>query len=409
MNCHDVIIIGGGPGGLAAGIYAARAKLSTLIIEKGRFGGQAASTEEMENYPGFFQGTTGPQLAARMEEHARHFGCGFCKDEVVDLELDGWEKAVITKKGRYTAKAVIIAAGAEPRTLGIPGETEFRGRGVSYCATCDADFYEDLAVVVVGNGDAAIEEAIYLTRFAAKVTIVVVHDPGVLDATKVIQERALANEKIHWVWNSVLVEVKGEGVVQSVALKNLKTGAISDLETDGVFIFVGTVPKTEFMRGKVALDGRGYILANEQMETSLAGVYAVGDVRQKYLRQVVTAAADGAVAAVAAEKYLEEEENFRREVLERPGVVAVLFWSPFHEESLAALPLIEDYALEKGDRLDLVKVDTYRNQRVARRYNVAEMPALLLFKGGKILARISGAFTREDLDSLANTSQGGEG
>ena len=180
MSSYDVIIIGGGPGGLAAGIYAARAKLSTLIIEKSRVGGQAATTEEMENYPGFFQGTTGPQLTQAMYEHARHFGCQFCKDEVVDLELEGWEKVIVTKQGRYTAKAVIIATGAEPRTLGVKGEAELKGKGVSYCATCDADFFEDLEVVVVGNGDAAIEEAIYLTRFAAKVTIVVIHDEGVL-------------------------------------------------------------------------------------------------------------------------------------------------------------------------------------------------------------------------------------
>ena len=160
MSSYDVIIIGGGPGGLAAGIYAARAKLSTLIIEKSRVGGQAATTEEMENYPGFFQGTTGPQLTQAMYEHARHFGCQFCKDEVVDLELEGWEKVIVTKQGRYTAKAVIIATGAEPRTLGVKGEAELKGKGVSYCATCDADFFEDLEVVVVGNGDAAIEKAI---------------------------------------------------------------------------------------------------------------------------------------------------------------------------------------------------------------------------------------------------------
>lgn len=403
MNAYDIIIIGGGPGGLAAGIYAARAKLKTLIIEKGPFGGQAASTEEMENYPGFFRGTTGPQLAQQMHEHAQHFGCEFCKDEAVSLGLEGTEKTVTTKKNRYRAKALILALGAEPRSLGVPGEAEFKGKGVSYCATCDADFYEGLEVVVVGNGDAAIEEAIYLTRFAAKVTIIVIHDEGVLDATKVIQERALANEKIHWLWNSVLAEIKGEGVVEAVSVKNLKSGDLADLRTDGVFIFVGTVPKTEFLQGKIHLDEKGYIAASERMETSAEGVYAVGDVRQKYLRQVVTAAADGAIAAVAAEKYLQEEENFRREVLERPGVTAVFFWSPFQEESLAALPLVEDFARRHAAALSLVKIDTYRNQRVARRCGVAEMPALLLFKSGEILARISGSFARQDLENLVKS------
>lgn len=400
MSSYDVIIIGGGPGGLAAGIYAARAKLSTLIIEKSRVGGQAATTEEMENYPGFFQGTTGPQLTQAMYEHARHFGCQFCKDEVVDLELEGWEKVIVTKQGRYTAKAVIIATGAEPRTLGVKGEAELKGKGVSYCATCDADFFEDLEVVVVGNGDAAIEEAIYLTRFAAKVTIVVIHDEGVLDATKIIQERAFANEKIHFVWNSVLEEIKGDGIVQAVVIKNLKTGAVTELATDGVFIFVGTVPRTEFLRGKLDLDERGYIPTTELMETSVDGVYAVGDVRQKFLRQVVTAAADGAIAAVAAEKYIHEEENFRKEVLEKTKPVALMFWSPFHKESLAAVPVVEEVAAANAAKLDLVKIDTYRNQRIARRYGVEEMPALLLVKGGEVAGAVTGPMSRDSLEDL---------
>lgn len=399
MSAFDIIIIGGGPGGLAAGIYASRSKLNTLVIEKGRVGGQAATTEEMENYPGFFQGTTGPQLTQQMHAHAQHFGCQFCKDEVIDLDLDGWEKVVVTKKARYTAKAVIISTGAEPRALGVKGENELKGKGVSYCATCDADFYEDLDVVVVGNGDAAIEEAIYLTRFAAKVTIVVIHDEGILDATMVIQERAFANDKIHWVWNSVLDEIRGDGIVESVAVKNLKTGEVTDLETNGVFIFVGTVPRTDYLRGKIELDDRGYIPASDLMETSVDGVYAVGDVRQKFLRQVVTAAADGAIAAVAAEKYLHEEESFRQAVLERKEPVAIMFWSPFHEASLAAVPLVEEFAAA-NPQLELVKIDTYRNQRIARRFDVSEMPALLLVNGGEVMGRVVGQLSRQALDKL---------
>lgn len=400
MLAYDVIIIGGGPGGLAAGIYASRAKLKVLLIEKSRFGGQAATTEEMENYPGFFQGTTGPQLTRLMQEHAQHFGCQFLKDEVISLELEGWEKSVVTKKGSYTAPAVIIATGAEPRVLGVKGEEALKGKGVSYCATCDADFFEDLEVVVIGNGDAAIEEAIYLTKFAAKVTIVVIHDEGVLDATKVIQERAFANEKIHWLWNSVVEEIKGDGLVQSVVVKDLKTGKLADYETDGVFIFIGTVPHTEFLRGKLALDGKGYIPAGNEMETEISGVYAVGDVRQKYLRQVVTAAADGAIAAVAAEKYLHEEEYFRQEVIIKPGPVAVLFWSPFDETSLSALPQVEDAVANCGGGLELVKVDTYRNQRLSRRYSIESLPSLLFFQGGQVVHRLVGIPTREELEKI---------
>lgn len=400
MANYDLIIIGGGPGGLSAGIYASRSKLKTLVIEKGKPGGQAATTEEMENYPGFFDGTTGPQLTEQMYKHAQHFGCQFEKGEVVDLDLEGPEKTVVTKKNSYTAKAVIVCTGAEPRTLGIKGEAEFKGKGVSYCATCDADFYEDLDVVVVGNGDAAIEEAIFLTRFAAKVSIIVIHDQGVLDATKVIQERAFRNEKIEFIWNSVLEEIAGDGIVESVAIKNIKTGSISQLETNGVFIFVGTVPRTEFLKGKIDLDERGYISANELMETSLDGVYAVGDVRQKYLRQVVTAASDGAIAAVAAEKYIHEEENFRREVIQRTKSAAVMFWSPFHQASLDLVPLVEEFAGAHGSKLDLVKIDTYRNQRIARRYGVEEMPAVLLFRNGEVAGRLSGHLTRELLEEL---------
>lgn len=404
MN-HDIIIIGGGPGGLAAGIYAARAKLNVLVIEKGRFGGQAASTEEMENYPGFFRGTTGPQLTKQMHEHAEYFGCKFSREEVTAVELEGWQKLITTKKTSYKAPAVILATGAEPRALGIKGEAELKGKGVSYCATCDADFFEDLEVVVIGNGDAAIEEAIYLTKFAAKVTIVVVHDEGVLDATKVIQERALANPKIHWLWNSVVEEITGDGLVESVAVKNLKTGQLTAYPTDGVFIFVGTVPQTGFLRGKINLDARGYIPTNEQLETELSGVYAVGDVRQKFLRQVVTAAADGAIAAVAAEKFLQEEEYFREEVLAKP-VVAVMFWSPFDEASLKALPLVEETIGANKHGLSLVKVDAYRNQRLVRRFDVNVLPALLVFKGGAVVQRLDGGWTKANLQTVCESIEG---
>ena len=399
-NNYDVIIIGGGPGGLSAGIYASRAKLSTLLIEKGNPGGQAATTWEMENYPGFFNGTTGPQLSKAMHEHALHFGCQFLKDEVTSLNLEGLHKVVQTKKGLYTAKTVIVSTGAEPRVLNLPGENQLRGKGVSYCATCDADFYEDLEVVVVGNGDSAIEEAIYLTKFASKVNIIVIHDEGVLDATKVIQERAYKNEKINFIWNSVLQSINGDGIVESVTVKNLKSGEAWDLETNGVFIFVGTVPRTEFLKDIVKLDERGYIPTNDMMETPQDGVYAVGDVRQKFLRQVVTAAADGAIAAMAAEKYMHEEENFREEIIERKKPVAVMFWSPFHQPSLDLVPVIEEVMTGFNEKVDLVKIDTYRNQRIANRYEVTEIPTIILFKGGSPLGRVCGDISKDKLAQL---------
>ena len=303
---YDILIVGAGPGGLTAGIYGSRARLKTAIIEKGRPGGQAATTMEMENYPGFYQKTSGPGVMDQFAAHATHFGTEIIKGVVTDLDLAGEIKKVTTKAGEtYEARTVILSPGAQPRTLGVKGEGPLRGKGVSYCATCDADFFEELDVVVVGNGDAAIEEAMYLTKFAETVTVIVIHNEGVLDCNKMSAEKAMSNPKIKWVWNSVLDEIVGEELVEGVKIKNIKTDEITDMEVNGVFVFIGSVPNTDFLQGKVELNQWGYILANEKMETNIPGVYAVGDAREKYLRQVVTAAADGAIAAVAAERFLE--------------------------------------------------------------------------------------------------------
>jgi len=303
---YDILIVGAGPGGLTAGIYGSRGRLKTAVLEKGRPGGQAATTMEMENYPGFYKHTTGPDVMDQFLAHAKHFGTVVLKGQVTELELNGPVKKVTTKTGEaYEARTVILSPGAQPRTLGVKGEGPLRGKGVSYCATCDADFFEDLDVVVVGNGDAAIEEAMYLTKFAETVTVIVIHDEGVLDCNKMSAEKAMSNTKIKWIWNAVLDEIIGEELVEGVKVKNIKTDEISDLDVNGVFVFIGSVPNTDFLQGKVAMDKWGYIITNDKMETDVPGVYAVGDARVKYLRQVVTAAADGAIAAVAAEKYLE--------------------------------------------------------------------------------------------------------
>jgi thioredoxin reductase (NADPH) len=317
---YDILIIGAGPGGLAAAIYGSRARLRTAVIDKGRPGGQAATTMEMENYPGFFREATGPGVMGEFEAHAAHFGTVFLKGNVSEVVLEGAVKSVTTTSGEtHRARAVILAPGAEPRTLGVPGEGKLRGKGVSYCATCDADFFEELDVVVVGNGDAAIEEAMYLTKFAESVTVIVIHDEGVLDCNKKSAEKAMANPKIRWVWNSVLEEILGDELVEGAAVKNIRTHEKQVLDVNGVFVFIGSKPLTAFLQGKIAMDRFGYISTNERMETNVPGVYAVGDARVKYLRQVVTAAADGAVAAVAAEKYLEGhvEGRLTREDIER--------------------------------------------------------------------------------------------
>lgn len=307
---YDVIIIGAGPAGLAAGLYAGRARLSTLIIEKGKEGGQIVQTSEIENYPGSMEEETGSTLIDRMSKQVDKFGAERIIDTIVNMELDGKKKKLIGKKSIYSGKTVIIATGAVPTLIGCPGEKEFTGKGVSYCATCDAAFFEDFEVYVVGGGDSAVEEALYITKFARKVTII--HRRDQLRAARSIQEKAFANEKIAFMWDSVVKEIKGDGLVTCMLVENVKTGERTEIVPDeddgifGVFVFIGFKPATDIFEGKIAMEN-GYILTDEDMKTNLEGVFAAGDVRKKKLRQVVTAVSDGAVAAVQAGKYIDEQ------------------------------------------------------------------------------------------------------
>lgn len=308
---YDVIIIGAGPAGLAAGLYASRARLNTLIIEKEKAGGQIVSTDEVANYPGSVENATGPSLIARMEEQAKEFGTETILDTIKEVNLDEKIKVLKGEKGEYQAKTVIIATGANPRLIGCPGEKELTGRGVSYCATCDAAFFEDLEVYVIGGGDTAVEEGMYLTKFARKVTIV--HRRDELRAAKSIQEKAFANDKMAFMWDSVVEEIKGDGIVESMVVKNVKTGELTEVFADeddgtfGIFPFIGFLPATKLFNDKVEMEN-GYIPTDDNMKTNVDGVFAAGDCRVKSLRQVVTATADGAIAAVQAEKYI--NENF---------------------------------------------------------------------------------------------------
>ena len=303
---YDVIIIGGGPAGLTAGLYTSRARLRTLLIENGLFGGQMTTTELIENYPGFPQGISGEELSRLMEEQAKRFGLETINDEVNEVELEENLKKVKTFEGSYLCEALIICTGNEYRKLGVSGEEEFKGKGVSYCATCDGAFFQDSKIIVVGGGDSALTEAIFLTKFVKELTII--HRRDALRATKIYQERALANPKIHFLWNSVVHEIKGDSVVRSIVAKNVKTGEIKEIEIDGVFLFVGLAPRTPFLRGVIQLDEAGYVLTDENCETSVKGIFAAGDCRKKLLRQISTSVGDGATAAFAAEKYLEERE-----------------------------------------------------------------------------------------------------
>jgi thioredoxin reductase (NADPH) len=402
MRMYDVIIVGAGPAGLCAALYSSRSRLSTLVLEKARPGGQASTTEWLENYPGFPKGVKGPELMEFFAAQAREFGAEIVKDEVVSVHFSPERKAVRTAKGgEYAAKTVVLCPGAEPRTLGLPGERELRGKGVSYCATCDGDFFTDLDIVVIGNGDAAVEEGMYLTRFVESATIIVVHDEGVLDATAIIRDRAFKNSKIKWIWNSVVDEICGDGIVKSVIIRNIKTNERTEFETNGVFIFVGTVPKTDFLRGAVEMDERGYVATNERMETSVDGVYCAGDARAKYLHQVITAAADGAIAAVAAEKYIHEEEGFREMVLEPASPVMVCFWSPASRESLDFMASVERIAEARAGALVLVKIDVYRNRRIAGRYGIESLPTLAFFHGGQIVHKVEWPTTEEEVVAAA--------
>jgi thioredoxin reductase (NADPH) len=379
---YDLIVVGGGPAGMTAAIYGARAKLRTLLIEKAKHGGQASTTEEVENWPGSGK-TTGPELMKNFRDHVEHLGVDMIKEDVAKVSLDGDVKVIETRKGnRYEGRSVILAPGAHPRTLGVKGEGPLRGKGVSYCATCDADFFTDLDVCVVGSGDAAVEEALYLTKFCESVTMIILHPEGTMDANKASQERAYANPKLKYVWQSAIEEIKGDGIVEKVVLKNLATGELSEMETNGVFIFIGTVPNTEFLADTgLELDRGGYILADsETMTTNIDGVFAAGDSRRKWLRQIVTAASDGAIAACAAEKYLAEEEHLREEVLEQKKPVLAVFWSPASKESLYVLQWAEQANNAAGGQFKLARIDLYKSARLAQRFGVTQVPSVLLFQ-----------------------------
>jgi thioredoxin reductase (NADPH) len=303
---YEVIIIGGGPAGLTAGLYTSRSRLQTLLIEIGLLGGQMTTTEIIENYPGFPQGITGDELSRQMEEQAKGFGLEVISQEAVEVKREGELKVIQANGTTYRCKTLIICTGNEWRKLGVRGEKEFTGRGVSYCATCDGAFFRDSQIVVVGGGDSALTEALYLTKFVKELTLI--HRRDALRGTKIYQERVFANPQIKLLWNSVVQEIKGDSIVRSVLIKNVKTGEVTELNTEGVFLFVGLSPRTQFLNGLVDLDAAGYIVTDENCETSVKGIFAAGDCRKKLLRQVATAVGDGATAAFAAEKYLEEKE-----------------------------------------------------------------------------------------------------
>lgn len=299
---YDVVIIGAGPAGMTAAVYTSRANLTTLMLERGAPGGQMVNTEEVENYPGY-DSIMGPDLSTKMFEHARKFGAEYAYGDVSEVVDGNPYKTVVVGGKEYKAKSVVVATGNKPRPLGVQGEAQLSGRGVSYCAICDGAFFKNKELVVVGGGDSAIEEAIYLTKLAAKVTVI--HRRDELRATKILQERAFKNEKIEFIWNSTVEEIFGENRVQGVKIKNKQTGEITDFKADGIFIYVGLDPLSGAVVNLGITNEAGYVLTNDNMETKITGIFAAGDVREKKLRQIVTAASDGSIAAMAAQHYVE--------------------------------------------------------------------------------------------------------
>jgi thioredoxin reductase (NADPH) len=302
MEFLDIVIIGGGPAGLTAGLYAARSRLRVVMLEKLGPGGQVLTTEWVENYPGFPDGVSGPVLMDAMRSQAEKFGLVIQRREVTGVELAGETKLIHTSSDTIKTHSVIICTGAQPRKLEVKGERRYTGKGVSYCATCDGPFFEDLPIVVVGGGDTAVEECLYLTKFGSKVHLI--HRRDELRATKILQERLRANPKVKLVWDTEVTAIEGGELVEGVSIRNVKTGHESRLSANGVFIFVGSMPVTGFIQGQVALDRDGFIITDREMATSLPGVFAAGDVTAKSLRQIATAVGEGAAAEFSAEKYL---------------------------------------------------------------------------------------------------------
>lgn len=377
---YDVIIIGGGAAGLTAGIYSGRAKLNTLLIEKSLVGGLATYTNEIENYPGFPEGRTGTELMDLFYKQAKRFGVKFKLTDVQAVSLEGEIKTVETFRVKYQAKVVIIATGGKPRLTGAQNEALFLyDKGISFCATCDAAANTDKTVMVIGSGDAAIEEGIFLTKFAKQVIVSVIHDEGKMDCNEIAKAQALSHPKMSFIWNTTVEKFTGDERLDTVILKNVKTQALIPVAVDSCFLFIGYLPNTAIFEPAVALTSRGYVIVNEKMETNLPGVFAAGDVCDKFLKQVATAVGDGAIAGYSAEKYLAESEVYEQHILNKGKPTLTFFFNSVDPYCPQLFPFIEQISQQYEGRVSVTRVDVYKSDGLAKRLNISNYPAVVYF------------------------------
>ena len=392
---YDVVIIGGGAGGLTAGIYCGRAKLKTLLIEKSLIGGLATYTNDIENYPGFPEGTTGIDLMNLFHKQAKKFGVNFKLTDVKSVDLTGDTKVVETFRNIYKAKVVIIASGGRPRITGAIGEEKYLyDKGISFCATCDAAANTDKTVMVIGSGDAAIEEGMFLTKFAKKVIVSVMHSEGIMDCNEIAKEAALKNPKMEFKWNSVVHEFTGPDHLDTVILKNLKTDELCPIKVDSCFEFIGYIPNTEIFKGQLDITNNGYVVVNEKMETTLEGVYGVGDVTQKFLKQVATAVGDGAIAGFATEKYIAESEVFDEQIMTENVSVSYIY-NALDDEARHFLSVLDLF--EKNRGIPVNRIDVYKSNGLAKKLGVEKSPSIVVIKDKKIKCIINGTVTYDEL------------
>lgn len=400
-EAYDVVIIGGGAAGLTAGIYCGRARLKTLIIEKALVGGLATYTNEIENYPGFPEGSTGNDLMRLFQNQAKKFGVDFKLTDVKSVNLKSPVKIVETFRNIYEAKAVIVASGGKPRLTGARNEDCYLyDKGISFCATCDAAANRDKTVVMIGSGDAAIEEGMFLTKFASKVIVSVMHEEGKMDCNEIAKAQALANPKMEYIWDTVVDGFEGEERLDTVVLKNIKTEEKIPVKADTCFLFIGYLPNTDLFKGVLDMNKAGYLITNERMETNIPGVFGAGDVRDKFLKQVATAVGDGAIAGYAAEKYIAESEIFEEQICNKGKPSLVFVYNAVHEKSRELFPVLDKFEHAHPD-IRLTRVDTYKSDGLSKRLGVKHIPCAVWLKNSQVENMLEGDnVTLEALEAL---------